>query len=80
MLFYRDRVLSVDDPVQVRPLDRLLVIGEGFDKKHVSEIVSETLELTLRALGPLEVGLTLPSSDFNFDAIAAPAGLATLAW
>jgi hypothetical protein len=80
MLFYRDRVLSADDPERTRPLDRLLVVGEGFDKKHVSEIISETLEVSLRALGPVEVGLTLPSSDFNFDSIAAPAGLATLAW
>jgi hypothetical protein len=80
MLFYRDRVLSADNPLQARPLDRLLVVGEGFDKQHVSEIVNETLEVSLRALGPLEVGLTLPSGDFSFDAVAAPAGLATLAW
>ena len=81
MLFYRDRVLSADAPAQEqRPLDRLMVVGEGFDKQHVSEIVSETLEVSLRALGPLEVGLTLPSGDFSFDAVAAPAGLATLAW
>jgi hypothetical protein len=80
LLFYRDRVLSAHDGGAPLTLDRLLVVGEGFDKAHVSEIVNETLEVHLRALGPIEVGLALPSADLSFDAIAAPAGLATLAW
>jgi hypothetical protein len=83
LLFYRDRVLSSDaagGAQSTLALDRLLVVGEGFDKDHVSEIVNETLEVSLRALGPVEVGLTLPSNELSFDAIAAPAGLATLAW
>ena len=80
LLFYRDRVLAADNGTALPTLDRLLVVGKGFDKAHVSEIVNETLEVHLRALGPVEVGLTLPSADLSFDAIAAPAGLATLAW
>jgi hypothetical protein len=81
LLFYRDRILSAADAAGAAlPLDRLLVVGEGFDKAHVSEIVNETLEVHLRALGPVEVGLALPSKELSFDAIAAPAGLATLAW
>jgi hypothetical protein len=80
LLFYRDRVLAADNGGALPTLNRLLVVGEGFDKAHVSEIVNETLEVHLRALGPVEVGLALPSADLNFDAIAAPAGLATLAW
>ena len=80
LLFYRDRVLSAHDGGAPLTLDRLLVVGEGFDKAHVSEIVNETLEVHVRALSPIEVGLALPSPDLNFDAIAAPAGLATLAW
>jgi hypothetical protein len=80
LLFYRDRILSAADPGASPALDRLLVVGEGFDKDHVSGIVNETLEVHLRALGPVEVGLALPSSELSFDAIAAPAGLATLAW
>jgi hypothetical protein len=80
LLFYRDRVQSADNGGATPTLNRLLVVGEGFDKDHVSEIVNETLEVHLRALGPVEVGLTLPSAELNFDAIAAPAGLATLAW
>ena len=80
LLFYRDRVLAPGEGEQAAALNRLLVVGEGFDKAHVGEIVNETLEVHLRALGPVEVGLTLPSHELSFDAIAAPAGLATLAW
>jgi hypothetical protein len=80
LLFYRDRILSVDGEAAIEELNQLLVVGEGFDKAHVSEIVNETLEVSLRALGPVEIGLTLPSTELSFDAIAAPAGLATLAW
>jgi Tfp pilus assembly PilM family ATPase len=77
LLFYRDRLTSTGN---TNMLDRLLVVGEGFDKHHVSEIVNETLEITPRVLGSADVGLALPSGEFSFDAIAAPAGLATLAW
>jgi hypothetical protein len=80
LLFYRDRVLAPAETGAALALNRLLVVGEGFDKEHVSEIVNETLEVHLRALGPVEVGLALPSAELSFDAIAAPAGLATLAW
>jgi len=77
LLFYRDRLTSTGN---TNTLDRLMVVGEGFDKDHVSEIVNETLETNPRMLGSTDVGLALPSGDFSFDAIAAPAGLATLAW
>ena len=81
LLFYRDRIVSAAAGGGAPPaLNRLLVVGEGFDKAHVSEIVNGTLEVHLRALGPVEVGLALPSGELSFDAIAAPAGLATMAW
>jgi hypothetical protein len=80
LLFYRDRVISADDAPATNVLDRLLVVGEGFDKDHVSEIVNETLEIRPRVLDAASVGLALPSGDFSFDNLAAPAGLATLAW
>jgi len=85
LLFYRDRIASSEDnggdrDSEVRSLERLLVLGEGFDKNHVSEIIRETLSHELRPLGPQDVGLTLPPGELDFDTIAAPAGLATLAW
>lgn len=82
LLFYRDRIASVeeDGEGQMRSIEQLLVLGEGFDKHHVSEIIQETLGDELRPLGAQDVGLTLPPGQLDFDEIAAPAGLATLAW
>jgi hypothetical protein len=81
LLFYRDRIATGDSPGGAHAaLERLLVVGEGFDKEHVGEIVQETLESHPRLLDPADVGLALPSRDLSFDALAAPAGLATLAW
>lgn len=80
LLFYRDRLSNADGGSPVADLQSLLVIGDGFSKQHVSEVVAETLDTSLRALGPNEVGLLLPSNDLSFDAIAAPAGLAARAW
>jgi hypothetical protein len=78
LLFYRDRLAPADGAAA--SLQTLLVIGDGFDKQRVSESIAETLDTSLRALGPADVGLRLPSKDLSFDAIAAPAGLAALAW
>lgn len=82
LLFYRDRSTSADEGVALSPLalERLLVVGEGFSKEHVNELVNQTLDVQVRALNPEEIGLALPTGELNFDAIAAPAGLATLAW
>lgn len=80
LLFYRDRVVGEEDAALGAMIERLLVVGEEFSKERVSEIVNETLGAHLRPLGPREVGLVLPSNEFSFDALAAPAGVATLAW
>jgi hypothetical protein len=80
LLFYRDRVASTDGVAGAHTLDHLFVVGEGFDKEHVSELVHETLETRPRILNSTDVGLTLPSRELSFDALAAPTGLATLAW
>jgi hypothetical protein len=77
LLFYRDRRAS---DMKDAFVSRLLVVGAGFSKNRASEIASETLGANLRTLGPADVGLELPASDLSFDAIAAPAGLATLHW
>ncbi|HEX5890115.1 MAG TPA: hypothetical protein VFY61_15505, partial [Pyrinomonadaceae bacterium] len=79
LLFYRDRNIpeTVGDHL---PLTRLMVIGEGITKERAGEIVNETTGGDLRPLGAEDLGLQLPSRDFSFDSIAAPAGLATLSW
>jgi hypothetical protein len=76
LLFYRDR--SVPETGSERGLSRLMVIGEGITKERAGEIVNETTGDDLRPLAAEELGLQLPSRDFSFDSIAAPAGLATL--
>jgi hypothetical protein len=80
LLFYRDRIAAAEEDHETRGIERLLVLGEGFDKDHVSQLIAETLGYELRPMGASEVGLQLPPGELNFDEIAAPAGLATLAW
>lgn len=79
LLFYRDRAGSVVGD-EAATLDRLLVIGPHLDKQRVAEIMRETLGVSLKPLDAADVGLTLPDGDIPFDVVAAPAGLARLAW
>ncbi len=79
LLFYRDR--SAPEGLENgQGLRRLMVIGEGITKQRAGEIVNETTGGDLRPLGAQDLGLQLPSHEFSFDSIAAPAGLATLSW
>ena len=80
LLFYRDRSAAPEGAGDGQTLTRLMVIGEGITKQRASEIVNETTGGDLRPLEAEDLGLQLPSRDFSFDSIAAPAGLATLSW
>jgi len=79
LLYYRDR-RSGDSSKGSQVLSRVLVIGETFEKNRALEIVNETLGTDLRPLEAADVGLQLATRQLSFDAIAAPAGLATLSW
>lgn len=79
LLFYRDRSAS-EAAAEGAAIARLLVVGEGLSKARVTDIVNETLGTHIRPLNAADVGLTLPEGDLSFDKIAAPAGLATMAW
>ena len=79
LLFYRDRS-APEGEGNGHGLSRLMVIGEGITKQRAGEIVNETTGGDLRPLEAEDLGLQLPSRDFSFDSIAAPAGLATLSW
>ncbi|HVS20534.1 MAG TPA: hypothetical protein VHD88_01735 [Pyrinomonadaceae bacterium] len=79
LLFYRERAGS-NGTVGASSVDRLLVVGDRLDKKRVAEIAQETLGASLRPMDAADVGLTIPGGDLAFDMIAAPAGLARLAW
>ena len=79
LLFYTDRS-NPEGEGNGHNLTRLMVIGEGITKQRAGEIVNETTGGDLRPLEAEDLGLQLPSREFSFDSIAAPAGLATLSW
>jgi hypothetical protein len=79
LLFYRDRRTS-DDDAATSPLRRMMIVGKGLTKQRATEIVNETTGGTLEPMEAEDLGLMLPSRDLSFDAIAAPAGLATLSF
>jgi hypothetical protein len=78
LLFYRDR--RGGDSEQVVQLARMLIVGKLMSKDRAGEIVTETLGANLRSLDAADLGLQLATRELSFDAIAAPAGLATLSW
>ena len=78
LLFYRER--SGSSGQDAASVDRLLVVGGRLDKQRVAGIAQETLGVNLKPLDATDVGLVIPGGDLTFDAIAAPAGLARLAW
>ena len=79
LLFYRERSGS-NGQGEGPSVDRLLVIGDWLDKQRVVAIAQETLGVKLKPLNAADVGLVIPAGDLAFDTIAAPAGLARLAW
>ena len=78
LLFYRDR--RGGEAEQAAQLGRMLIVGKLLSKDRACEIVSETLGTDLRSLDSGDLGLQLVTRELSFDAIAAPAGLATLSW
>jgi hypothetical protein len=92
LLFYRDRnapqgvegdETQAHAPVQnfsPERIGRLLVAGTGMDESQASAVVEETLASPPRAVRPEELRLAIPSPELDFAQIAAPAGLAALAW
>jgi hypothetical protein len=79
LLFYRERS-GANLPAAATTVDRLLVVGDSLDKERVVQVAQETLGVTLRPMDAADVGLLIPPGDLDFDHIAAPAGLARLAW
>jgi hypothetical protein len=82
LLFYSERSASSGSSGSSSggPVDRLLVVGDRLVKQRVAQIAQDTLGVSLRPMGAADVGLLIPAGDLAFDAIAAPAGLARLAW
>lgn len=75
LLFYNDRFADGG----ARLMDRLLVIGRGFVPAKLREISSDALGRPLRIMTADDAGLVVPGG-MSFDDLAAPAGLASLAF
>jgi Tfp pilus assembly PilM family ATPase len=88
LLFYRDRTspqpaegeASEVPPAYGESIGRLLVAGTGLDEAQARAIVEETLSTSPRAVQPADLRLAFPAAGIDFRQIAAPAGLAALAW
>jgi Tfp pilus assembly PilM family ATPase len=91
LLFYRDRTspqaAEGDEAAPAAPpvaygesIGRMLVAGTGIDEEQARAIVEETLSVPPRSVQPADLRLAFPSNDLDFRHIAAPAGLAALAW
>jgi hypothetical protein len=79
LLFYGERSGS-NGQSDGASVDRLLVVGDWLDKQRVVAIAHETLGVNLKPMNASDVGLVIPAGELAFDTIAAPAGLARLAW
>ncbi len=77
LMFYNDRFGGEQGNGLLR---RLLVIGKDLVPAKVQSVAAEALGRGLNVLSPEDVGLTLPEGGFDFDDIAAPAGLAALSF
>jgi Tfp pilus assembly PilM family ATPase len=88
LLFYRDRTSpqpaegedAPPPPVYGEGIGRILVAGTGIEEAQASAIVEETLSVPPRPVNPADLRLAFPSREIDFRQIAAPAGLAALAW
>lgn len=88
LLFYRDRTspqaaegeLDTMPHTPVEGIGRLLVAGTGLEESQARAIVEETLSVPPRTVQPADLRLTFPAAGIDFRQIAAPAGLAALAW
>ena len=72
LMFYNDRLA----PESANYLEKILVVGKGFNASRISEISLEAIGQELTVLRPEDVGLNIPVSSLSFDDLAAPAGIA----
>jgi hypothetical protein len=77
LMFYNDRLVGSSG---VSLLDKLLLIGRDLNVSRVKEITTEAFGKALDVMHAEDVGLNLSGSGLSFDEIAAPAGLARMAW
>jgi hypothetical protein len=77
LMFYKDRFAN---EASWSFLNRVLVAGGSLVPEKIRAISGEALGRMLTVLGPHDIGLDIPDGSLRFDDLAAPAGLASLAW
>ena len=77
LMFYNDRLAERSNGSF---LEKLLLIGKDLNPTRISQITSEAFGRALNILRAEDVGLNLAGTGIRFDEVAAPAGLAALAW
>jgi hypothetical protein len=77
LMFYNDRLVGSTGQSL---LDRLLLVGRDLNADRVRAITAEAFGRALNIMHAEDVGLNIAGSGLSFDEIAAPAGLASLAW
>lgn len=77
LMYYNDRF--ADSPDGVR-LSRLLLIGGELVPQQIIAVCREALGKAATILRAEDVGLRLPNEALDFEGLAAPAGLASLAF
>ncbi|MGH9943607.1 MAG: hypothetical protein ACRD9R_14775, partial [Pyrinomonadaceae bacterium] len=86
LLFYRDRLTALPAAESDagapagETIEQLLVAGHGIEPQQAARIVEETLSVAPRLVHAEDVRLALPAGDLSFGLVAAPAGLAALAY
>lgn len=83
LLFCRDRLQAAaqdGESAEGTSVSRLLVAGQGIEEEQAAAIVEETLNARPRILRAEDARLSFPSQELSFAQLAAPAGLAALAY
>jgi hypothetical protein len=76
-LYYRDKLVNGSGTTTA--LTRMLVLG-GIDPAEARRAVADAIDNEPRTLDPAEFGIDLKGEAIQFDHLAGPAGLATIAW
>lgn len=77
LMYYNDRFSETPDGTL---LDRLLLIGRELVPERIGAVCREALGRAAKILRPEDIGLEMPQANLEFEGVAAPAGLASLAF
>jgi|GEM_PF-1559778 len=76
LMFYKERL----SPQAPESLKSVLIIGKKIEPTRINKIFDETLATEPNILTSKDVMIDISSTNFDFFKVAAPAGIATLAW